>query len=96
MLDTAYNLIDVVYAVSPAVVFHEVDDFHCHCGVYEIGSAYLDGSCAGEHEFDGVAAVHDASKSDDRDFTAFATCQTIRTATGRTAGPERPPVTVDR
>ena len=53
MLDTAYNLIDVVYAVSPTVVFHEVDDFHCHCGVYEIGSAYLDGSCAGEHEFDG-------------------------------------------
>ena len=29
-------------------------------------------------------------------FTAFAVCQTILTATGLTAGPERPPVTVDR
>ena len=25
-------------------------------------------------------------------LTAFATCQTIRTATGKMAGPERPPV----
>ena len=29
-------------------------------------------------------------------FTALATCHTILTATGRTAGPERPPVMVER
>ena len=29
-------------------------------------------------------------------FTAFATCHTMRTATGRTAGPDSPPVIVDR
>ena len=28
--------------------------------------------------------------------TAFATCHTMRTATGRTAGPESPPVMVER
>ena len=57
MSDAADDFVYVIDPMTDAVVFHEINDFHCDCWVYKVGCADFNSSGSGKHEFD-LSLIH--------------------------------------
>lgn len=71
ILYASHNIIDVLDAVASTVILHKVDYLHSDSRVYKVCSSDFDRARPGKHELDGIATVHDASETDDRDFDSL-------------------------
>ena len=94
LFEVAANIADACQVVGVYVLTQAVDDVQHGCGACEVGGADGDGCRACQDELQSVAGGRDAADADTGTETALQTCQTMRTAMGRMAGPDMPPVMV--
>ncbi len=73
-----------------------MNDINSGPGIDEVAGSHRHRAGAGQDELNGIIGVHNSTHADDRERNSLDTCQTIRTATGRIAGPDRPPMTLAR
>lgn len=90
-LECTDNILYRLITVSVKIVIYSFYHFHCNRRINEVCRTNLDGRGTCKHEFHSIFPVHDTSQAYDGDFTALATCHTIRKAMGFTAAPDMPP-----
>jgi hypothetical protein len=82
--------------MSTKIVFYSFDNFYGNRWINKIGCSYFTAEAPASINSIAIGSVHDTTHSITGILTARAVSHTILNANGLIAGPDNPPVTVER